>query len=102
MKSEELKRYLETGRIPEHADSERAGGYLVPETSTIYHKKETMFAEMCYANYTLWEFISTVFKELADGAERKGRRSWKLAHREEKVDTVGMFHKIIALERKLE
>lgn len=74
------------------------GGYLIPETSTIYHKKETLHGEMCYVSYTLWEFFRTVYQELADNAERQANKAYDMAHDKEEINNIEILRGLARLE----
>ncbi len=90
MKSKEFLRYLAEGKMDE-IEREEGGGYLIPETSTIYHKKTTLYGEMCYLSYTFWEFLRTVHQEFADRAEKESNKAWDKAHDEEEINNIEML-----------
>ena len=74
------------------------GGYLIPETSTIYHKKTTLHGEMCYMAYTIWELIRTVHQELADRAGKEANKAWELAHDKEEINNIERLRDLVRLE----
>ncbi len=67
------------------------GGYLIPETSTIYHKKTTLHGGVCYLSYTIWEFFRAFHQEFADRAEKEANKAYEKAHDKEEINNIEML-----------
>lgn len=63
------------------------GGYLLPQKTTRYIYKDTLWAQMMMVKYSFLHFLSIVFGEIAEGYERMAHRTYMAAHDTEQIDT---------------
>lgn len=71
------------------------GGYLLPETTRIYHERTDTLAAFNMFAYRRWELLVAILEELLSVAKRQSNKYWENAHDIEEVDTLEYLWNIV-------